>query len=276
MTIRDLLARARPRLTDTGFASPREAHLLLGHVLALGEASLLAHDEMDVAHSDEVAFEALLARRLAGEPVAYLVGSKEFWGRPFAVDSRVLVPRPETEHVVEAALALAPSLPRRPRILDLGTGSGCLAVTLALEIAGSSVVATDRAPGALAVARANATALGARVGLLAADWAAPLPAAAFDLIVSNPPYLDPTGEVAPEVAQWEPGGALWAGPGGVDAYRELLRSLATARPGTPLLLELGLWQVDAIVEIGAATGWRLTTVRNDLAGIARVAELRRR
>lgn len=217
----------------------------------------------------------MLGRRLAGEPVAYLVGSREFWGRRFAVDARVLVPRPETEHLVEAALALAPSLPARPRVLDLGTGSGCLAVTLARELSGSRVVATDRSPAALAVAAANATALGARIGLLAADWAAPIPAASFDLIVSNPPYLDPAGEVAPEVARWEPAGALWAGAGGLAAYGELLRSLAGARRDTPLLLEVGQGQADAIEGVAATAGWRMASVREDLAGISRVVELRR-
>jgi len=187
----------------------------------------------------------------------------------------VLVPRPETEHLVEAALALAASLPPRPRILDLGTGSGCIAVTLALELAGSRVAATDCSPAALALARANARSLGARVAFLAAHWAAALQVEDLDLLVSNPPYLDPAGPVMPEVARWEPSPALWAGSGGLAAYRELLASLAAARSGTPLLLEIGLGQAQSIAERAASAGWRLAAVHRDLAGIERVVELRR-
>ena len=276
MTVRDLLARARTRLAAAPFASAREAHLLLGHVLAWGEASLLARDDAEVNNEDAARFEALVERRLAGEPVAYLVGCREFFGRPFAVDRRVLVPRPETEHLVEAAIALARSLPPQPRILDLGTGSGCIAVTLALEIVGSRVAATDRSPAALAVASANSRALGAGVGFAAAEWAAPLRADSFDLIVSNPPYLDPAGPVMPEVAAWEPPSALWAGTGGIDAYRELLAGLAGARAETPLVLEIGLGQAAPLGNLADGAGWRLVSVHRDLAGIERVVELRRR
>lgn len=257
------------------FASPREAHLLLGHVLGLSEASLLARDDGVVSAEDGARFAALLERRLAGEPVAYLVGSKEFYGRPFAVDDRVLVPRPETEHLVEAALVLAKALPRRPHVVDLGTGSGCIAVTLALELPESRVVATDASLGALAVARANERALGARVDFLAARWSAPLRADGFDLIVSNPPYLDPTGEVQPEVARWEPASALWAGTGGLDAYDEMLVALASARANTPLLLEIGLDQAAPLAALAGDRGWRLAATHRDLAGIERVVELRR-
>jgi release factor glutamine methyltransferase len=274
-SIGELLGRARARLAATPFATPREAHLLLGHVLGLAEASLLARDDEPVADTEAGLFAALLERRLAGEPVAYLVGGKEFFGRWFAVDQRVLVPRPETEHLVEAALVLARSLPPRPRIVDLGTGSGCIAITLALEIAASSVTATDRSPAALAVARGNAGALGAGVGFLAAEWAAPLRAEDFDLVVSNPPYLDPAGPVMPEVAAWEPASALWAGSGGLDAYRALLASLDAARAGTPLLLEIGLDQTTPLTDLAESAGWRLASVHRDLAGIERVVELRR-
>jgi len=237
---------------------------------------LLARDDLEVSAEDSARFEALVERRLGGEPVAYLLGSKEFFGRSFAVDRRVLVPRPETEHLVEAAIELADSLPPRPRILDLGTGSACIAVTLALEITGSRVAATDRSPAALAVASANARALDASVALAAAEWAGPLRVEAFDLIVSNPPYLDPAGPVMPEVIAWEPATALWAGTGGLDAYRELLASLAAARAGTPLLLEIGLGQATPLAELAENAGWHIAAVHRDLAGIERVVELRRR
>ncbi len=187
----------------------------------------------------------------------------------------MLVPRPETEHLVEAALALAKSLPNRPRILDLGTGSGCIAVTLALELPEGHVVASDASPGALAVARANARALGARVDFLAARWSEPLRIEGFDLVVSNPPYLDPAGEVQPEVARWEPASALWAGPGGLDAYDEMLVALDSARTHTPLLLEIGVEQAASLTALADDRGWRLAATLRDLAGIERVVELRR-
>jgi release factor glutamine methyltransferase len=273
MTVRELLATARRELAATPFATPREAGLLLGELLALGEAQLLAHDEETVPPPVADRFRALLARRLAGEPVAYLLGRREFWGRLFRVDDRVLVPRPESEHLMEAALSLP--LPAAPRVLDLGTGSGCLAITLACELAGSRVVAVDRSAAALALAAANARELGARVRLLAGDWCAPLRAERFDLLVSNPPYLDPRGPVQPEVARWEPGAALWAGAGGLDAYRALLTSAGGVPADTPLLLELGDGQLAALDALAPRLGWRLVGSRRDLAGTQRVAELRR-
>jgi release factor glutamine methyltransferase len=218
-------------------------------------------------------FAALLDRRLRGEPVAYLLGRREFWGREFAVDARVLVPRPETEHLVEAALALGPRLPPAPRILDLGTGSGCLAVTLSLELTGSRVVACDRSAAALALARRNARQLGARVAFVAADWARPLAAARFDLLVSNPPYLDPGGEVSREVADWEPPAALWGGEAGLAEYGRLLASVAAARPATPLLVEIGAGQGEALAALAGGLGWRVADSRPDLAGIERVLTL---
>jgi release factor glutamine methyltransferase len=273
VTARELLAAARRQLAATTFATPREATLLLAELLGMGEAKLLARDDEVVSAAMAERFRSLLARRLRGEPISYLLGRREFWGRSFRVDQRVLVPRPESEHLVEAALALP--LPAAPRVLDLGTGSGCLAVTLALELTGSRVVALDRSPAALAVAAGNAARLGAHVDLLAGDWTAALRVAALDLLLSKTPNLYPHGEVQPEVAAWEPAVALWAGSGGLDAYRALLLSVGDARPGTPLLVELGAGQLAAVAALAASAGWRLAGSRRDLAGIERVAELRR-
>ena len=274
MTIREALARARARLgaSDLG-ASPREAALLLGHLLGRGEAQLLARDDEPLPAPVAARFAALLERRLRGEPVAYLLGRREFWGREFAVDDRVLVPRPETEHLVEAALALAPRLPPAPRLLDLGTGSGCIAVTLALELPEGLVVACDRSPAALAVARRNARQLGGRVAFVAADWARPLDASRFDLLVSNPPYLVPGAPIPRDVGEWEPPGALWGGEAGLAGYGALLASVATARPGTPLLVEIGAGQGAALAALARELGWEAVETRRDLAGLERVVTL---
>jgi len=278
-TIGQLLAEARPLLAATPFgASTREARLLLGHVLDLSEGRVLAREEMAVPAEAERRFRDLLARRLAGEPVSYLTGEREFWGRPFAVDSRVLIPRPETEHIVEVALALP--LPEAPRILDVGTGSGILAITLALEIPGSRVVAVDLSPGALAVAAKNARRLDTadRVSFLGADLTAALDLRRFDLVVSNPPYVDRAEipEISPEVLDFEPHLALFP-PGAGDATLARLFAQCTGlRSGIPLAVEIGRGQLDAVRRHAADSGLDIAEVREDYAGIPRTVLLRRR
>ena len=278
-TIGQLLAEARPLLAATPFgASTREARLLLGHVLDLSEGRVLAREEMAVPPEAERRFRDLLARRLAGEPVSYLTGEREFWGRPFHVDSRVLIPRPETEHIVEVALALR--LPEAPRILDVGTGSGILAITLALEIPGARAVAVDLSPGALAVAAKNARRLGAadRVSFLGADLTSALELSRFDLVVSNPPYVDRAEipEISPEVLDFEPHLALFP-PGAGDATLARLFAQCTGlRSGIPLAVEIGRGQLDAVRRHAAASGLDIAEVREDYAGIPRTVLLRRR
>jgi release factor glutamine methyltransferase len=279
-TVRQLLAEARPRLAATSFgAPPREALLLLGHVLRLSEAQVMARGDSDVPARAESRFRDLMTRRLTGEPTAYLLGEREFYGRSFAVDSRVLIPRPETEHVVEEALAA--KLPERPWILDVGTGSGCLAVTLALEIPGSCVVATDLSPGALAVAAKNARRLRAGVKLLGTDLTAGLDLSRFDLVVSNPPYVDLADAplLSPEVCNFEPALALFApGAGGDSVLARLFAQCAALRsggPGVSLVVEIGFGQLDAARRHAVAAGLEIARVRNDYAGIPRVLVLRR-
>ncbi len=278
-TIGQLLAAARLRLAATPFgASTREARLLLGHVLGLSEAQVLAREDGEVFPAAERRFRELLERRLTGEPVAYLLGEREFYGRAFHVDSRVLIPRPETEHVVEAALA--ERLPPKPRILDVGTGSGCLAVTLALELPGSRIVATDLSPGALAVAAKNARRLGAadQVSFVRTDLTAGLDLSGFDLVVSNPPYVDRSEmpEISPEVHEFEPHLALFP-PGAGDAVlARLFACCAGLRSGIALAVEIGRGQIDAARRHAAAAGLELAGVRQDYSGIPRVLVLRRR
>jgi release factor glutamine methyltransferase len=277
-TARQLLAEARPLLAATPFgAPPREARLLLGHVLDLSEGRVLAREEMAVPPEAEARFRGLLTRRLGGEPVAYLTGEREFWGRSFHVDPRVLIPRPETEHIVEAALA--ERLPQNPWILDVGTGSGILAVTLALEIPGARVVAVDLSPGALAVADGNARRHGvrARVQLVGLDLTAGLDLSRFDLVVSNPPYVDRSEipEISPEVLDFEPHRALFPPGDGDSIVARLFEECAGLRSGIALVVEIGRGQLDAVRRHAGAGGLEVAEVREDYAGIPRTVVLRR-
>lgn len=279
-TLDDLLAEARRRLTAAPFAPPaREAQLLLGRVLGWSEAEVIARGDRPVPAAAEQRFRALLERRLRGEPVAYLVGEREFYGRVFRVDNRVLVPRPETEHVVEAALALP--LSEHPRILDVGTGSGCLAVTLGLEIPGARVVATDCSLAALAVASGNARRLRSPVRFAAADLASGLDPSVFDLVVSNPPYIGrrDAASLSPEVRDFEPEMALFADAGGEAVLGRLLDLGRSLHSDAHLVLEIGYGQRDRVLERALercdATPWSLVEVRDDYAGIPRVVVLRR-
>lgn len=279
-TISHLLTEARPRLAATSFgAPPREAALLLGQLLGLSEAQILAYGEREVPAPTAERFRSLLERRLTGEPVAYLLGEREFYGRPFAVDPRVLIPRPETEHVVEEALAI--SLPERPWILDVGTGSGILPVTLALEIPGARTVGTDVSPGALAVASGNARRHGVadRVRFLGADLADGLDLSRFDLVVSNPPYIDAgdAPSLSPEVVNFEPHMALFAPGSGDSVLARLFALLGSGiRPGIRAIVEIGFGQVEAARRHAEASGLSFAGARQDYAGIPRVVVLERR
>jgi release factor glutamine methyltransferase len=249
----------------------------LGAVLGLSEAQVFARPGAEVGAAAAARFEELLARRLTGEPVSYLFGEREFYGRAFRVDRRVLIPRPETEHVVESALALHPG--RGARLLDVGTGSGCLAITLALEIPESRAVATDLSPGALAAARSNARRLRVddRVDLLATDLAAGLDLSRFDLVVSNPPYIDPAeaATLSPEVCNFEPHLALFSPGAGDSTLARLFGAASGLRPGVPVVVEIGFGQFDAARRHAAAAGLELAAVRRDYAGIPRVLTLKR-
>jgi release factor glutamine methyltransferase len=247
-------------------------------VLGVAEATLLAHPELPVDAEAAACFEALLERRLQGEPVAYLVGEKEFHGRAYRVDQRVLVPRPETEHLVEAVLARAGAAGGTPRIVDLGTGSGAIAITLALELPSASVVAADSSLPALAVARANRVLHRAPVELVASTLLDGLDAAAFDLLVANLPYLDParTEGLELDVLRWEPAHALFAGEGGLDRFRELFAAAPRLAPGATLLLEIGADQAAAVSALAAEYHLRRLETIRDYSGHERVLVLERR
>lgn len=280
MTVAALLGAACDRLTAAGIETARlDAEVLLAHVLGLGRAALYAHLEAPVAADAAARCDALLGRRARREPVAYLIGEQEFWSLPFAVTPDVLIPRPETELLVERGLAMVRS-PRapgegmpHPAILDIGTGSGCVAVAVAHELPDARVTAVDISAAALAVARRNAERHGvaARIAFIESDVYAALPAGAtFDLILANPPYLAPGDVVSPEVA-FEPQSALLAGADGLDVIRRLIAGAAAhLRPGGRLLMELGAGQADAVLALAAAAGLTAARVEPDLAGIPRL------
>ena len=249
-----------------------EARVLAAFAWNVAPAWLIAHDTDPLTDAQSAAFETLLARRLTGEPVAYLVGTREFYGRPFQVSPDVLIPRPDTELLVELALARIPT-DLAMDVLDLGTGSGCIAITLALERPRARVMAVDSSAAALAIARHNAGNLDARVAFLTSDWFDALAGRRFGLIVSNPPYVpaaDPhltRGDV-----RFEPTGALAAGDDGLEDLRHLVAAArAHLEPGGALLLEHGHDQADAVAALLERGGYTRAQSWPDLAGILRVS-----
>ncbi len=278
-TIERCLIEARRCLAAASFRpAGREALLLMARVLGCDEARVLAHpeDELDVVTANR--FQELLERRLAGEPIAYIFGERELYGRTLAVDPRVLIPRPETEHLVEVALEL--ELPPKPQILDLGTGSGCVAVTLACELPAARLTATDISPAALAVARANARRHGVtdRVRLAAADLAQPLRLADFDLVVSNPPYvgLDEADLLSVDVRDHEPAAALFAPRTRLSVIERLAGELGALAAGTVVAFEIGAGRDEAVSALLTGSLLALVGTRSDYAGIPRVVVTRRR
>lgn len=263
--------KVREALAQCGLV-PVDAQVLLAHVVGRGRSWIAAHrdDEMEKAHAD--AFFALAKRRRDGEPVAYLTGSKEFWGLPLRVTDAVLVPRPETETLVELALEwIAPDADAR--VLDLATGSGAVALAIAHERPRASVVATDVSGAALAVARDNAARLGLRnVTFVESDWWSAVEGR-FDAIVSNPPYVAPGDPHLGEGdVRFEPRGAL-VPPG--DAMSALRAIVTGARPFLvahgALAVEHGYDQSDAVQALLREAGFGAIAVRRDLAGIPRIA-----
>lgn len=268
------------RLRAAGFAADdarRDATVVARHLLRWSVADWLSHSREDAPPDFQSPFDALIARRAAHEPVAYLVGEKEFYGRPFRVTSDTLIPRPETEGLVEAALAWVHARsPGAAHVVDIGTGSGCVAITLALEAGarpGLMFTATDISTGALSVARDNATRLGAttvafRTGHLLADTALPV-----DLIVSNPPYVPARDRdtLQPDVRLFEPATALFAGDEGLDLIRELVPAARRAlAPGGALMMEIGDRQADAVCALLDAEGFSHVQRQPDLQGIPRI------
>jgi release factor glutamine methyltransferase len=247
---------------------PREARLLLARASGFSEASVLAHPERALPPAAEARFREWAERRARGEPVAYILGEKEFYGLPLAVTPAVLIPRPETELLVDIALRAA-----FDSALDLGTGSGALALALKRQRPAARVVAVERSAAALAVAQRNARKLGLEVELRHGLWFVPVAGERFDLVVSNPPYVS---EGDPHLDEgdlrFEPRSALVAGPDGLESIREIVRDApAHLRPGGRLLLEHGLGQDAAVRSLLVEAGIEDVASWPDLAGIARVS-----
>ena len=284
------LQAAARQLTDAGVDAPRlSSELLLCAATGLSRVQLATHPERFLSDDEAHRFDALVVRRAAGEPVAYLLGVKEFFGRDFKVTPATLVPRPETELLIEAALD-AKELPAgNPlRFADLGTGSGCIAITLCLERPAWSGIAADLSPEALAVARHNATALGVvqRLSLLQADFTRPpLKPHSLDLLISNPPYVSCAeyAELSPEVQKYEPalalvpGGQIAGGSDGLEDEKRLIEVAAcTLKPGGVLLMEHGWTQATALALLLEKHTWDNISLNKDLAGKQRYIKAVRR
>jgi len=263
----ETIASLRSRYRDAARAKdidPRDIDVLLADATGRSQSWLFAHGEEAI---DPSSFDALAARRLRGEPLQYIRGRAEFFGREFYVDDRVLIPRPDTEHLVETAIARAPG---GGRVLEVGTGSGCIAISLERDRPDLEVVSVDVSVAALAVAARNARRHKSHVRFAASD-ALDAIRGEFDLVVSNPPYI-PAAEVetlAVEVRDHEPRGALTAGPRGTEVIERILE----ARRAPLVLLEIGFGQLGDVRRV--ARGYEVVDVVNDLAGIERVVVLSR-
>ena len=276
MTIRDALRSAAERLELHYVSNARlTAELLLAHCLSVEREYLYAHDERVLTAGESQLLEDLLYDRINGVPLQYIVGRQEFYGRYFRVTRDVLIPRPETEHLVEAVLELKPSA---PRILDVGTGSGCIAVTLALEIPDAQVFASDISESALQIARANASVLHAPVSFACMDVLDAV-AGKFEFIVSNPPYVR-RGDISRlqrEVREYEPHVALFSPEDELEIYRRLIAGAAgVLNTGGHLMMEVGIGMDGHVLDLFDAQ-WEKLPTKTDLQGIPRtvVAQLNR-
>jgi release factor glutamine methyltransferase len=276
MTLADRVARAREAIVAAGIRpqdAALDAEILARKVLVCDRAGYVVRLREEEPDDFADPYSTLVDRRCRREPIAYILGEREFWGRPFEVTPDVLIPRPETELIVEEALELFPPGRAPGIIVDVGTGSGCLAVALALEFPHARVIATDISAAALAVARRNADTNGVagRIDFRMGNLLDPVSEIA-DLIVSNPPYVasgDAPGLI-PEVREHEPHVALFAGSDGLSLFARLFPAAATRlAPGGRLIVEVGYDQDDRVAQVASLDGWTLSHVRQDLQSITR-------
>lgn len=273
MTVQTALLQGTRLLEDAQVGVPRlTAEVLLAHAMRAERAYLFAHPEQELREVEWLHYGRYLHERMLGKPTQYITRRQEFYGREFRLTRDVLIPRPETEHVVEMALRVARGA---GRILDVGTGSGALGVTLQLET-GASAVATEISPAAAAVARQNARRLGAPVSILICDLMSAVRDGSFDLVVSNPPYV-PLRErdgLQREVRDWEPEVALFAGASGHEVYDRIASEAPRVlRRDGWVVIELGFGSLDHVRNL--FSGWAEVRVEDDFAGIPRVLAARR-
>lgn len=273
MTVSDAIRSATTLLEASSDTARLDAEVLMARALGVTRSDLLLRHMRDPAPAG---YDRLVARRLAHEPVAYICGQQEFFGLGFAVSPAVLIPRGDSEVLVEAALSARPDA---GRVLDCGTGSGALLLAVLANLPGAEGIGIDRSPEALAMAAANAEALGlaSRAVVRLADWDQPGWAAQlgrFDLVLANPPYVEDAAPVDPSVRDYEPAGALFAGAEGLDAYQILIPQLPDLLgPGGVALVEIGATQAGSVSEMARAAGLEFR-LHHDLGGRARVLELK--
>jgi len=282
MQLKHALASAVERLEAAEVGSPRmNAEVLLMFVLGVHRAYLYAHPERELTPEEEARYDEALAQRATGMPSQYIIGHQEFWGLDFVVSPAVLIPRPETEHLVETVLELACDLPR-PKIVDVGTGSGCIALALAHELKHAEVYAVDVSSAALEIASANAARLqlDGRVRFVQSDVLKALAVHHdFDFIASNPPYVGfgEADKVQKSVRDFEPRMAVFAGEQGLDVIAPLVQQAHKAlKPGGWLAVEIGYSMRDAVLNLLHPTMWEDVRVVPDLQGIPRVVAARKR
>lgn len=273
-TIAEALRAAAERMAATSDTARLDAELLMAHALRCDRSGLLLRH---MREAEPGGFAALVERRRAREPVAYITGQQEFFGRTFGVSAAVLIPRSDSETTVAAALEARPDA---ARILDCGTGSGALLLTLLAEMPNATGIGVDCSPGALSIARDNAATLGlaSRAELRLADWRLAgwsNDLGRFDLVIANPPYVEEGAELAPDVRDHEPALALFGGPEGLEDYRALIPHLPSVlEPGGVAVLEIGHQQAEAVSAIAAQAGFT-AELRRDLADRPRAIILRR-
>ena len=268
MTIQTALVQGQQLLKDSGVAAPRlTAEVLLAHAIHCDRAWLYAHSDEELRELWWIHYGRYLHERIKGRPTQYITGRQEFYGREFRVTPDVLIPRPETEHSIEAALPLANA---GSRIVDIGSGSGAIGITLSLETK-ARVICTDISEAAVRVAAANARKLGSSAQFAVCDLGSALASGAFDLVVSNPPYVptNSTDTIQREVRDHEPHVALFGGPTGIEIYRRLIPDAERLlKSGGFLVMEIGWLAADAVSAMLDA--WRNVEIKPDLAGIPRV------
>lgn len=272
-TVKDLIKHGRQLLQNSGISTYKiDAEVLLAHTLNTDRYWLIMHLDFQVTDMVEDTYKTLLQRRSKKEPVAYILGNKEFWGLDFMVNPTVLIPRPDSETLIELALKHVKDKNSTLKILDLGTGSGCLIISLLHKLSNSIGLGIDISPQALEIAIVNSNKhnLTPRCTFLLSNWFQELNTQKFDLIITNPPYIEVASPLETDVADYEPPSALYGGIDGLNAYRQIAKSAGQyLQKDALIILEVGINQAPAVIEIFTQNGFALVGIANDLAGIER-------